>query len=279
MARKTKKGKFKRIVLWLLLAVIIIFTPYSVFVEPKELQVKDYTISSKDIPANFSGKKIIFFSDIHYNFGLTDLDAIVAKINSENPDIVIIGGDMINRNPKQIEGCVDKLIKLNAKLGVYAVLGNHDNKHGIANSLIKELRKTEIKLIENSSFWVSEGNQRIKIGGVGDYKTGVQRLKNTTNDVSTDDFVVLASHSPDYFPEIDSDKIDLVLSGHLHGGQVGFFGWYPAIPSKYGNRYRTGEISDGSKTLIVSNGVGETFLPLRFMAKPDIVSVILQSQS
>jgi predicted MPP superfamily phosphohydrolase len=95
--------------------------------------------------------------------------------------------------------------------------------------------------------------------------------------VTPQDFVILITHNPDYFPLVDKSKVDLVFSGHTHGGQVTFFGlWAPATHSDYGNKYRTGVITEDNSTLIVSNGLGTTILPVRFFARPQIIVVTLK---
>ncbi|HEX2953396.1 MAG TPA: metallophosphoesterase, partial [Bacillota bacterium] len=119
---------------------------------------------------------------------------------------------------------------------------------------------------------------RIKIGGVGDYFTDFQYIEPTVGDVTAHDFVILVSHNPDYIETLHTRKIDLMLSGHTHGGQVTVFGlWAPRIPSRYGQKFRTGVIRMNHIELLVSNGVGTEGLPIRFFARPQIVTVILRS--
>jgi hypothetical protein len=91
------------------------------------------------------------------------------------------------------------------------------------------------------------------------------------------DFVILVSHTPDFAENLKTDKIDLMLSGHTHGGEVTFFGlWAPYIPSDYGQKYRTGIIKTDKTTVLVSNGIGNTFLPIRFFARPQINIIDLE---
>ncbi len=90
--------------------------------------------------------------------------------------------------------------------------------------------------------------------------------------------MVLASHEPDFAEELQPGAVDLVLSGHTHGGQMTFFGlWAPFVGSEYGQKYRTGMVVNGVTTVIVSNGVGTIFPPLRFFARPQIVVITLET--
>ena len=90
---------------------------------------------------------------------------------------------------------------------------------------------------------------------------------------------ILLSHNPDYVEKLNNYKIDLMLSGHTHGGQVTFFGlWTPFIPSAYGDKYRTGIINTKYTELIVSNGTGTVIKPLRFCARPQILVIYLKKR-
>ncbi len=88
---------------------------------------------------------------------------------------------------------------------------------------------------------------------------------------------MLVSHEPDFAEELQPGAADLMLSGHTHGGQLTFFGlWAPVVGSEYGQKYRTGTVTNGSTTVIVSNGIGTILPPLRFFARPQIVVITLK---
>ncbi len=120
-------------------------------------------------------------------------------------------------------------------------------------------------------------NSRIKIGGVGDMWFDKQYLDSTIFDVEEEDFVILVSHNPDFAEKLKTNKVDLILSGHTHGGQISFFGqWSPIIPSKYGQKYRTGVVKTDNTTVIISNGVGTIAPPTRFFVRPQINVITLK---
>jgi hypothetical protein len=137
-----------------------------------------------------------------------------------------------------------------------------------------------INLLDNNAKWIDVRNSRLKIGGVGDYLEDTQDITPTLTGIKKEDFVILITHNPDYIEEIkDNTQIDLVFSGHTHGGQVTFFGLYaPILPTKTGQKYRTGKIRVGNMTLIVSNGIGTITPPVRFFARPQINVVTLRSE-
>lgn len=245
------------------------------FIEPYWIETKEVTIESDQIPAQFNGKKIVFMSDIHHGpfFDKNRVDNLVNQVNDLNPDLILLGGDYVSGDSNYIPTVFSSLAKLKAPLGVYAVLGNSDPQYWT----LKTIPQSNMTYIGNKGAWIQLNGSRIRLGGVGDYKNGVQIQNATIKPVSTQDFVILLSHNPDYFPEVNKNKVDLVLSGHTHGGQLTFFGlWAPVVYSDYGNKYRTGIIKENNTTMIVNNGIGTVYAPVRFFARPQIYVITLK---
>lgn len=263
--------------IFLLILIIILFFSYS-FLESKLVEYKKIEIKNNQIPKSFDNFKIIFISDFHKRIYLepNKIKKIVEKINKENPDMVLLGGDYINQNKKDVV-VFSELKNINSKHGVYGVYGNHDI--WIGEDLLKQyFKENNINDLNNNSYWVEKNGEKIKIGGVGDLWKSDQDLLKTTNDLDQKDYSILISHNPDYIEEIKSeDKIDLILSGHTHGGQITFFGLFaPLNPSKY--KYLKGLYKFENKEMYITRGVGESFhLPFRFFARPEITEIILKS--
>ena len=201
---------------------------------------------------------------------------VVSKTNEQNPDIIILGGDYVTDNKENILPCINILSDLKAPYGVYAVLGNNDPKDATEESI----NQTHIKSIRNQGLWIEKNGEKIRLGGVGDLSTDYQYPRITTNPATTDDFVVMVYHNPNYFPLLNHNLTDLSLSGHTHGGQINFFGYAPRVqPASNGKQYLSGLYEEDGSQLIVTNGVGQTKLPFRFMAVPQITIVKLESMS
>jgi predicted MPP superfamily phosphohydrolase len=237
--------------------------------------VKRYEITQPGL----SGLKIVYLSDFHYSKATNKhkIKKIVDKTNALSPDVVILGGDFTNDNVNYVETIFEELSKIKAKLGVYVVTGNHDYSPGNHKEIDKMLRKYDMIDLNNTSYWINYQQHRFKLGGIADFTFEKPKPELTVNDTTPLDYVIFVSHQPDYIMELDdtmSQSIDLMLSGHTHGGQITFWGLYaPYIPSKYGQNFRTGKTKVKSTDLIVSSGLGETNIPLRFFSPSQIVVI------
>lgn len=270
----------KRKILLITILTLAIGVSYSVY-ESYSVKIKRDEVISTDIPSEFENIKIVFISDIHCSlyFGEKRVKNIADKINKLTPDIIILGGDYNYGNDKYIKECFKGLKELKSKYGVLAVLGNHDYGEK-KEETEKEILKNGFYLINNKSYNIIKNKQIIRVGGVGDYIYDFQELNKVTMNIKKTDFCLLVSHNPDFVEKIEEDKVDLVLSGHTHGGQITFFRkWFPLINSEYGKKYLGGIVKNKNTTVIVSHGVGTIVLPLRFCAKPEINLITIKKKS
>lgn len=260
-----------------MLAGLMLFFGGWMLIEPFCIQTVRTTLSDPDVPETGGGLKIVFVSDIHHgpSLSLGRVDSLVRRINAESPDLVLLGGDYIHYSGDYIPAVFQALSGLKAPLGVYGAMGNHDNWDGRAETLAAA-RKNGITLLDNKAVDIPVGDGHIRLGGVGDYNTGRQRLQPTLEGTSADDFILLLSHNPDYVMDLPDDTIDLLLCGHTHGGQVTLFGlWAPFVPSDYGDRFVSGLYEVNGNRMLVSNGIGTVNAPIRFFARPQMNVITL----
>lgn len=246
--------------------------------ESRWIKTENIEIISADVPEDFEGKRIVFITDIHHGpfLSIDRIRNLVTRINKLEPDLILMGGDYVHRESRFIRPVFDEFKNLNSIYGVYGVLGNHDHWED-ADLTRKMMLRNGIKICDNKSYWLKIGNDSIKIGGVGDLWEDSQVLENTIYDLKKSDFSILISHSPDYLENIQSDLIDLTLSGHTHGGQMTLFGkWAPILPSKYGQKYRYGLKEFKNMQSYISSGIGTITPPLRFFCRPEIVVIQLK---
>lgn len=256
------------------------------FAETYRLEVKEYTFTSADLPKEFDGTRVVLLADIHRGmfFSQERVADLVDRVNALQPDLVVLGGDYVFADVGYEASCFAELARLQAPLGRFAVLGNHDygehdDDESTPDRAIQAAAGAGITLLRNEGAWIEKSGGRIRIGGVRDYDEDLPVLAPALADARQEDFVLLVSHSPDFSELIPPEAVDLTLSGHLHGGQITVLGlWAPFLPSDYGQKYRTGMVSNETTTVIISNGVGtSTILPLRILARPQIVVVTLRS--
>lgn len=275
MVSKTKtNNKLKCTLKWVLIALPIILLLYAYFVEPFWIQTREFSLDSGGV-----GEKIVFISDTHFgnHYSEKKLKKVIDRVNEQNPDLVILGGDYIDRDPKFVTKFFEIISKIKALDGVYGVLGNHDSNRRILPLVKDGMAKDGILSLDNQGYWINKGERRIRVAGVGDYNYGTQDIeKGFGDDIKPSDYIILVSHNPDYFEEVNDKRANLSLAGHMHGGQIGFGFWYPLLPSNYGDKYIGGLIKNGDKSVIVSKGIGMSIFPFRFAARPDIVVINLK---
>lgn len=255
----------------IVLFVLFVFIAYSVW-EYYHIRVSDISLSKHQkyhrVPDEFRGKKIIFLSDIQFDHHIGGFDHFAAKrlmekINEQNADLLILGGDMIHNKSSKNHLLFDYLKELDTEK--IAILGNHDYRD--IETVRKGVKDANVKLLVNDKF----NKFGINFYGVDDFRKGKPELL-----VNDHEYSIGLSHNPDYVIRLDKSRLDLVLSGHFHGGQVTLFGLYaPAMSSHYGQLFRYGHVPLDHTDVYVSSGVGGKvlFFPMRFFAKPEIVLI------
>jgi len=255
---------------------------YALFVEPQRLTITEYHIVSEHLPDAFDGKRIVLIADIHHGsrFSRPLLNKIVSQTGELSPDLILLGGDYASDQSWALHACFEKLSELKAPLGVYAVAGNHD--YWDLPLVRKAVGDAGIALLENQAIPIEEEGEHILLTGVADYWRGQPSLSGMRQELAASDFTILLSHNPDYYDTLsqeEREQIDLMMSGHTHGGQITLFGLY--APAKTAAaKYLSGcvKADNGPTTFIVSNGIGTVGLPVRFFAPPQIVVVTLKKK-
>ena len=263
----------------------VMLSGYAVFVEPRWVTVAEYEIVATNLPGEFDGMRIALIADIHHRYSrflsCNLLNKVVHLTNEQSPDIILLGGDYVREHSEYLADCFAKLSELEAPLGVYAVLGNHD--YWNLPLMHETIRDAGIELLANDAVWLEKGNKRILLTGVSDLWRDQPSLAGMRKELAESDFTVLLSHNPDFYDRMsqnDRESIDLMLSGHTHGGQITLFGLYAPIKTAKAE-FTTGCVNPdkGRTNIIISNGVGTGELPIRFFARPQIVFVTLRKSS
>lgn len=242
----------------------------------RQLCLVENDVTSEKLPREMHGLKIAYASDMHYGALLDEarVKDLAERLNALEADIILLGGDYGEDAAHSLE-FFEKLPKLEAKIAVLGVIGNHDRAEATAETLIAAMEKCGITPLVNSTMTLEMGGKKLCICATDDLCHGDAAFSEVREQVFGADYVIYAPHSPDALEaareEGAGDFYDLALCGHTHGGQVSFFGFAPYTSSlygvRYGNMYLSGEVEeDHGVQVIISNGVGTTWMPLRFGA-------------
>jgi predicted MPP superfamily phosphohydrolase len=229
------------------------------------------------LPRSWWGATVAFLADLHHGpyLSVSRLRDVVDRTNALEPDLVLLGGDYVSKEVKYIEPGIAELARLRARLGRFAVLGNHDHWKS-ASRTRAALDAAGIERLDNAGVWVERGGAPLRIGGVGDLWTDRQRLDRALGDATDRDAVLLLSHNPDYVEEIADPRVQLVLSGHTHGGQVVVPGYAVSwAPTRFGTKYLRGLCQGPWAQVFVTTGVGTSGPPVRLFCPPEIVHLTL----
>lgn len=269
--KREQKRKRRKKMLLIILILIVLAIMYARFIEPNILLVNEKKIETEKISKNNHGLKIVHFSDLHYGSTINknNLDKLITKINLLKPDIVLFTGDLVEEevtlNSDEKKYLIESLKNINATLGKYAVVGNHDfyNKYAsnILNNSSFRILNNEYELIYNKD------NTPIVLYGVDDTIYGEPNI-DFSEDLDNY-YKILLVHEPDYIKEV-TKHFDMVLAGHSHNGQVKIPGikpfWLPVGSRTYYDKYYNVNGTD----LYVSNGIGSSGVNLRFGSVPSI---------
>jgi predicted MPP superfamily phosphohydrolase len=255
---------------------------YAGFIEPKWYEIKRMTLSFERLPNAFHGLKLIQFSDLHigHHFNLQDLEHIVNLIHKEKADILCFTGDLFDATISEDPVLTSKLLSsLEAPLGKWAVLGNHD-KWIDTNYTLPILEKGGFRTLVNDYHTITYKSQTIQIAGVEDMLTGIPDIAKTLHGANAQMFTILLSHCPDFADEAAGYAIDLQLSGHTHGGQIRVPGVGAVITPPRGKNYVMGlqEVPDSKMLVYTNRGIGTTILPFRLMCRPEITVITLEKR-
>ena len=288
--------RFRTVFLWGLISFLIpVFAfAWGTLFERNWYQVKEVTFESPTLPAAFDGFRIAQVSDIHLRSFAgrpESLRKAVDKLNSLDPDIVCFTGDLISMDVSEIDGFEEILQSI--KVPVFSVMGNHDY-HIYAGSKGKVEKSTmvakveELKARERALGWNLLLNQNSVISRGGDSLAviGVENTSASKHFPSHGDlqaamegtdgcFCVLLSHDPTHWEmEVLGRDMPLTLSGHTHAIQFSLFGW---CPSRYLFKQYRGLYAEGSQSLYVNIGLGETIFPARIGTRPEISLITLRN--
>jgi len=264
---------------FILLFFLILSGVWGFFIEPNCIKVEKLFLKAKNLPLSFQGLKILHLSDIHFKKFDRKEKKVLEILNRLNPDFIFITGDIIDEKTRDFESCRKFLEELsrNRQGKIYGVYGNHEHRNKRFGTLADLLRENKIEILDNESKKIEKNGEFFYLIGVNDPYSGHDDIEKAMEGVENNSFKILLAHSPEIFRKAKDKNINLVLVGHTHGAQVNLpFLSYFILPLKYDKKYKRGLFLEKSTYLYVNRGIGETFLPIRLNAFPEITLIELK---
>jgi len=245
---------------------------YSTVMEPRWLQVSRTTIHLRGLPPSLEGFRIGLLSDLHVQHGraLGVVRRAVAAIMADRPDLIAVTGDLAE-DEVGLQAVLDALMPLTAPICVCVVPGNHDHIAGIHNWRHAVAARKAIHDLTNRHLLVERDGATICVAGVDDHIEGSPRLTLPPPDHR--DLTIVLAHSPDQAERCRRayDAVDLILSGHTHGGQVRLpLVGAPVSASDNPDLYDNGLRRRPWTQVYTSRGLGTSRLPIRFLSRPEV---------
>ena len=269
----------------LILFILIVWTLWA----NTALEVNEYEIMSDKIPEAFTGFRIAQVSDLHNaEFGEGN-EKLIELLSQTDPDMIVISGDLIDSRHTDIEIALEFARHAIKLAPVNYVSGNHEARVREYEDLKMGLAEAGMIVLEDQKVQITREGESISILGIDDpsfqedylFGDAVSVTSSALSELQneSDGYTVLLAHRPELFETYVDAGVDLVFSGHAHGGQfrLPFIGGLVAPNQGFFPKYDAGLFSEGSTNMIVSRGVGNSIIPLRFNNRPEIVLVTLHN--
>ncbi|WP_157698808.1 metallophosphoesterase [Geobacter sp. DSM 9736] len=224
----------------------------------------------------FRGFTILHLSDLHckqFGDGQAMLLDLIAGLSF---DVVALTGDMVTAGNVQLRPTLE-IIEALRNRPIYFVSGNHEWGSGKQEQITRSFEKAGAMVLRNEGNRIQRGREQLWLAGIEDPVGGECRLEDALAGIPENDVRILLSHVPYIFPDAARNQVDLVLAGHTHGGQIRLpFLGAPYVPRQgFFPRWSYGLYRSSSTNMVVTSGLGETSIPVRYNAKPEVVLVTL----
>ncbi|WBW97021.1 metallophosphoesterase [Oceanirhabdus sp. W0125-5] len=271
-----KQNKCFKVISILLFILIAVFT--YCYAQNNWIKVEKIKVEINQLPKELVGLKIAHISDVHLPKNAANIDSIINKVKKQKPDLIVMTGDIIDTSADLTTCGLDRLCKGLSEISkTYAVTGNHESWSRNVNKWTKILTDNAIDVIEDKIVIYTTNGKSLALTGLSDGQTySKDQLKSIecTNNIP----IILLAHRPElfsnYYSETENNKPDLIFSGHAHGGQfrIPFFNQGVVSPNQgFFPEYTSGlYVSDNNVKMIVSRGLGNSIIPVRFNNRPHL---------
>lgn len=281
--RSNRKKYIKSAIVLLIVIALLLFCSY----QNSHLETTYYSYKAEQLGAEFDGYRIVQISDLHNaKFGKNN-QRLVDRIRECDPDMIVLTGDLVDSNHTNVDRAVQFVNEIVKICPVYYVTGNHEYWLDTSEyeKLMDGLVSAGVVILDDQVVEISRGDAKFRLVGLDDKSLAdgtLRTLLNNAQNVAHEDsekkeFTVVLAHEPQYLARYAGTGVDLVLSGHAHGGQfrLPFVGGIVAPDQGFLPEYTAGEYYMNGTEMIVSRGLGNSVIPVRLFNYPEIVCVEL----
>jgi len=273
--------------------LILFISAVSIFLvwQNNDIVITKHNYTNNKLPNKFNGFKILHISDLHNkNFH----GKLTNKVKEINPDIIVITGDLIDRRKTNLDLATEFIEKIVKIAPTYYVSGNHEQLSEHYIELKKELNNLNVINMDSSYTTINKEGSSIGLIGIADpaingnektyiYENNEDYIRYSLNDLTKNlktDFNILLSHRPEQINVYKEFIMDLVFSGHAHGGQIRIplLGGVLSPNQGFFPKYSEGMHKEGSTSMVVSRGLGNSLFPFRIFNRPELVVVLLNQK-
>jgi predicted MPP superfamily phosphohydrolase len=244
--------------------------------EADTLTVESVQIFLQRLPKNLDGLRLVHLSDIHHSpfTSLEHISRAVEVANELKPDMFVLTGDFVSHEREYIEPMARAMGRLKAEFGTFACLGNHDHRTD-AKMVTDCLRAENICVLTNEGFRFTARGASVWLCGVDDYMVGKTDLRSALRGSFPDEMKMLLAHNPKILYRAARASVDLMLSGHTHGGQVKIRNEEKRILPR--RKFASGLYRRKETQIYITRGIGTVVLPVRFGCPPEISLIELRA--
>jgi predicted MPP superfamily phosphohydrolase len=282
--------KYKKRPVLLGIAFIIAIVSLFCVWQNNDITTTQITYNNAKIPMEFNGYSIVQISDLHNKEFGKNQGRLLQKVKAISPDIIVVTGDLVDRRKYDLDTAMIFIKGAVDIAPIYFVSGNHEAWSGDYKNISQRLLSCGVTILDDNKVKLIKDEAKIEILGLSDpdfstssYMEGTNssKLKEQLRILSDDSvFQILLSHRPELIDVYASENIDMIFSGHAHGGQIRipFIGGLVAPDQGLFPKYTSGAYTQNQSTLFVSRGLGNSIIPVRIFNRPEIVVVTLQSE-
>lgn len=274
--------------IWMLLLLVVIVLTAWILWANTALEITEITLVSDSLPDAFAGMRIAHVSDLHNaEFGENN-EKLLEMLRFADPDIIAITGDLIDSRHTDIDVALAFAREAVKIAPCYYATGNHEAMSSDFAQLEQGLIEAGVTVLRGAAVKLEQDGQQLQIIGADDYSfypgnSGTERVENMVANIQTvrsDGFNILLFHRPELAQQLEGMDIELILSGHAHGGQVRipFIGGLVAPDQGFFPVYTEGVHNFGQTQMVISRGLGNSIIPIRVNNRPEVVLITLQSR-